>query len=62
MGHRIEMPKRLQFIAKEFESHRPRTCERKDIQNPATHGEFSFVVDLRLRFVTLRFKPLNEIK
>ncbi len=56
------MTQRLQFIAKKFQSCRPRAGWRPNIQNAATQGDFAFPGHLGFRFVTLFFKPINQIQ
>jgi len=56
------MAERLQFIAEEFQPHRPRTGQRPNIQNAAAQGDFALLGDLGFRFVTLLFEPFNQIQ
>ena len=58
----IERAQRLQFVAKEFQAHRPRAGEREDIDDAAAQGEFALVVYLHLGFVALVFQPLDEVE
>ena len=62
LGDGIKMAQRLQFVAKKFQSHRPRTGQRPDIHDPSAHGQVPLLSHLRLRFVRLLFKPFDQIQ
>ena len=59
---RVEMPQGFEFIAKKFQAHRPRTDERIHVENAAAQSHLALLRDLRFRFVTLFFKPFDQIK
>ncbi len=62
LGERVDLAERFQFIAKKFQAHRPRAGRRKQIHDAAAQGDFTFLRDLRFRFVPLLFQPFNQIE
>jgi hypothetical protein len=62
LSQRIELPQRLQLVAKELQPHGPRAGERIVIENAAAQGNLPLLRHLRLRFITLLFKPLDQIQ
>ena len=62
MRERIEVAKRFQFISEKLQSHGPRTRGRIDVEDAPAQGGFAFLCHLRFWFVTLFFKPLDQIE
>ena len=62
LRERIEVTKRFQFVSEKFQPHRPRMGGGINVENAAAQSDFAFLRDLRLRFVTLFFKPLDQIE
>ncbi len=49
LRERVEVTERFQFIAKKFQTDRPRAGRRKNIENATAQGDFTFLRNLRLR-------------